>query len=174
MSREVEQKNEKISELHNQLRDSIRASKITAPSSERHIPHGGSNVDRDRRLGLFEFDDDDVDLPDLSGLTSKSRESEVKRSDCMNDRGSAVGQSGPMTSTQRQRSSMTNAITNSTQTDQPGSNGSHDNSTPELLHIRSKLQDTERLNSALRAELEIYKSVLGDGDITSSKGERGW
>ena len=170
LSGEVEEKNQKIAELHSQLRESIKTSKRRAPSTDSHVQPNAPNASRDQQLGLFE--DDEEDFPD-SGLTTNPRESQMRQSDWMNDRGSAVGQSGPMTSTMKP-SSVTHPITASTQTypltsSRPNGGSGQENTAAELTHVRSKLRDTDRLNSALRAELDIYKSVLGDGGIPSSK-----
>ncbi|XP_071801785.1 uncharacterized protein [Asterias amurensis] len=172
MSGEVEEKNQKIAELHGQLRESIKTSKRRAPSTDSHVQPNAPNASRDQQLGLFE--DDEEDFPD-SGLTTNPRESQMRQSDWMNDRGSAVGQSGPMTSTMKP-SSVTHPITASTQTypltsSRPNGGSGQENTAAELTHVRSKLRDTDRLNSALRAELDIYKSVLGDGGIPSSKAQ---
>ncbi|XP_038045463.1 myomegalin-like isoform X2 [Patiria miniata] len=160
LSKEVEEKNEKISELHSQLRDSIRASAQRAPPSDTQHPTEVPGARRSGpRQGLFEFDEGDVDFPDF-GQPSGSRERET--------RGSAAGQSEPISSTQRTPTvSRTVAASTQTSTYPPVS---LEDTTSELARMRSKLRDVERLNSALRAELEIYKSVISDGDIGKGTG----
>ncbi|XP_022089009.1 myomegalin-like isoform X3 [Acanthaster planci] len=161
LSKEVEEKNEKISELHSQLRESMRASARRAPSSD--AQHSTETLDprcSGPRQGLFEFDDGDVDFPDF-GQLSGPREHET--------RGSAAGQSEPFTSTQRTPAiSKTKTVSTQTMPYQPVT---YQDTTSELTQMRSKLLDVNRLNSALRAELEIYKSAIGDGEIVKSTGQ---